>query len=741
METAARSEHSVRFKNFELDLLTRELHRNGRKIKLHGHPIDVLAILLERPGELVTREELKKGLWPKDTFVDFEQILNNSISMLRDALGDRAEEPRFIETLPRQGYRFIAPVTIASALGNGPGSSNGDADTLKNNETNGSPQTPSAPGATPIRNRLLWSTTLVIGLITLISVGSLAYLRARRAATLQQGKSQSEFALQTQPVTNAPGSAIFPAFSPDGREAAFLWDGPKRRRYDVYVQLLGAGTPLRLTHSKDGTLGAPAWSPDGREIAFSRCGGKNAAVYVVPALGGVERELTHVGCPYNDPGRLAWLPGGQEMLMIDHCPEGGTFDLVAFSLASGTKRCLTHSDPRNALESVYRFSLSPDSRTVAFTASAAAPCFGDIYTIPLLGGSPRLVTNEGRCFTDLMWTPDGKSIVLGSYQSVGSSLWRVSADGGPVQRETTYPNIGSFSRDGRHFVYSHQTVAEGPTIWRADLASAGGPVLKNREVIRTQFPEMAPQTSPDGTRIVWRSDRTGYGQIWTSGANGENPRQLTHLDWYSGAPRWSPDGKWIAFNKVKGNGRQIFIVDSEGRGLRQITEGPFENAEASWSRDGRSIYFSSMRTGSWQVWKHSLENGAELQITKQGGFEPFEAYDGRTVYYSRFYQAGIWSVPASGGTESLIIADAPELGYWGYWGVTSVGLYVLNAEAEPGPRIEFYSLATRRTSPVLTLGKKSWLHQSSLSATADGKTIYYTLYDQQSVIKMIDISR
>jgi DNA-binding winged helix-turn-helix (wHTH) protein len=113
METAARSEHLVRFKTFELDLLTRELHRNGQRLKLHGHPIDVLAILLERPGDLVTREELKRRLWPRDTFVDFEQILNNSISKLRDALGDRAEDPQFIETLPRLARR---PVPLPDGL-------------------------------------------------------------------------------------------------------------------------------------------------------------------------------------------------------------------------------------------------------------------------------------------------------------------------------------------------------------------------------------------------------------------------------------------------------------------------------------------------------------------------------------------------------------------------------------------------------------------------------------------------
>ena len=110
METAIRSESSVRFQKFDFDLRTHELYRNGSKVKVRGHPVEVLAILLEHPGELVTRESLQKRIWPDDTFLDFEQILNNSVGKLRDALGDRAETPKFVETLPRLGYRFIAPV-------------------------------------------------------------------------------------------------------------------------------------------------------------------------------------------------------------------------------------------------------------------------------------------------------------------------------------------------------------------------------------------------------------------------------------------------------------------------------------------------------------------------------------------------------------------------------------------------------------------------------------------------------
>ena len=110
METTTRSDSIVRFGDFELNLRTRELYKGGSRLKLRGQPIDVLAILVQHPGDLVTRENLQKQLWPDDTFVDFEHILNNCVAKLRDTLGEQADSPKFIETLPRLGYRFIAPV-------------------------------------------------------------------------------------------------------------------------------------------------------------------------------------------------------------------------------------------------------------------------------------------------------------------------------------------------------------------------------------------------------------------------------------------------------------------------------------------------------------------------------------------------------------------------------------------------------------------------------------------------------
>jgi Tol biopolymer transport system component len=479
---------------------------------------------------------------------------------------------------------------------------------------------------------------------------------------------------------------------------------------------VGADLPLRLTYSKVGVVGAPTWSPDGSQIAFSRCDGKDDGVFVAPALGGAERQLTTVGCLYTLPGPLAWIGDGKEMLMTDHCTPEGPFGVALFSLATGEKRCLTNSGSVNGPDTGYGFALSPDGTTIAFEGTGVSLCC-NIYTVPLSGGTGRLLTADSRtgCSTltelgcgGLMWTPDGKSIVFVSNRTTLPSLWEVPANGGTIERETTYPAIGNFSKDGRRFVYSERTSAEPPAIWRADLATAGGDVVANKKLISSQYPEMDAQPSPDGSRIVWMSIRTGSEEVWSSSAAGEDLQQLTHLDRYSGTPRWAPDGRSVAFDSYTPNGAQIFVVDSGGRNLHQITAGPYDDAVPSWSRDGKTIYFASRRTGSWQIWEHSLDSGAEMQLTLNGGFDAFESYDGQTIYFSKFDRAGIWSVPAGGGVERLMVVDRPQLGFWGHWAVSEAGIYFLDFEAEPRPTIEFYRFATRRISPVLTELPQRW---------------------------------
>ena len=354
-----------RFGVFEVDLRRLELRRSGIVVKLREQSFRILTYLLEHPGEIVTREELRRVLWPSDTYVDFDHSLNTAVMKLREALGDSTGAPLYIETIPKRGYRFIAPLSPNADSAVGVGANDNAASVSLRSDKPGETDTRTMPGTgnpldsgthpQPKIDEMFWRHALRLGeepvqanvpappeipvsksirirpftiiaavltFILLASVGELLFQRSRANQVTARGPRSNSSTFHIVPITSASGNAIFPIFSPDGREIAFIWDGPARRRYDVYVQLVGADLPLRLTYSKSGQIGAPAWSPDGREIAFGRCDGENDGVYVVPALGGAERKLTTAACLYSLAGPLAWLANGKEMLMIDHCGPG-----------------------------------------------------------------------------------------------------------------------------------------------------------------------------------------------------------------------------------------------------------------------------------------------------------------------------------------------------------------------------------------------------------------------------------
>jgi Tol biopolymer transport system component/DNA-binding winged helix-turn-helix (wHTH) protein len=742
-----------RFGAFEVEGRTGELRRNGVVVKLREQPSRILLLLLEHAGQMVTREQLRQHLWPSDTFVDFDHSLNTAVMKVREALGDSADKPLYIVTIPKKGYRFVAPVSHPADTQNGGAWSRLSAESelaVSNTgeQSNGGIEVPSnTPDQKRGRRRLISRkvAVLIVCVVSAIGIGALIRSGSLRSALLpsrSQPKPSSGEPNMRSPnlrssiLTSAPGDARSPSFSPDGRQIAFVWDGVERRHYDIYVQLVGSDTPLQLTHHKsgDGIPGPPQWSPDGREIAFARCNSERDGVYIIPVLGGPERRLTNSPCGEWVAGRPIWTPDSKAMVMLDQCAPGGPRGVVFFSFATGEKRCLLAGSPADFASDD---ALSPDGRTVAFFHQNDA-AYVEIYLVPLSGGARRRFVSAGFFCSNLMWTPNGKYIIYYSNRGNMIRLWRAPVAGGPVEPEMVYPGAGSISQDGRRLAYTESQTGEAPAIWRADLSNPGGPVLRTRKLIYSQFTEDSAQPSPDGTLLALQSDRSGTGQIWLDSTDGDHPVQLTNIGVHSGTPRWSPDGRWIAFDTQVEDHVHIFVVDAEGRNRHPITHGDSDNVVPSWSRDGKFIYFASLRTGNRQIWKHSVEDGSERQLTAHGGFDPLESYDGRTIYYSKFDEPGIWSMPASGGIESPVVTGKPQVGYWGHWAVTESGLYLLDADAEPRPTIGFYSFATRRITPVLSLEMKPSPWQPSLSASRDGRTVFYTQSDPQSVIKMVE---
>ena len=606
---------TIRFESFAFDPESGELRKNGRTLKLHPQPAELLALLARRPGEVIGREAIQKALWSDDTVVDFDTSINSCIRQIRTALEDDAENPRYIETIPKKGYRFIGEKAGAQT----------------------------------------WRWWAAAGLLALTAVSLWIYL------TPGGGDAPPPRVI---PLTAYPGLEKDPAVSPDGNQVAFVWNGgDDGGRFDLYVQLIDGDQPLQLTRAEVDDY-SPAWSPDGRRIAFLREfreAGKPrfSEVMIIPALGGQETKITQVHAtrengPYFNPG-LSWSPDGKYLATAEKNPQEDRNGVILISMESGEKKRLSNPETTFLhLEPVF----SPDGRAVAYLENRY-PTVGRVRIVSLDSTNDRVLLERPGYMTDLDWTPDGKSVVFSLLQRARVHLWKASVDGGV----TTALPFGewsqgvSISRSAGILVYSesHRNNCE---IWkmRGPAATNAPPAEK---VISSSYIDWAQQISPDGTRVAFLSGRSGGNAVWVCDFDGTNCSRLTEQP--CGVLRWSPDSRWIAYTTHGGSTSDIYVVSAEGGAKRRITHHDATDIIPSWSNNGQWLYFNSNRSGEEQIWKIPFEGGEAQQVTTGGARDCLESSDGRFLYFTRRRESAsykyfdIYKVPVSGGAETPVL--------------------------------------------------------------------------------------
>jgi len=705
----------IRFGTFELNLQTGELRQQGQKLKLQEQPFQVLAALLERPGEVVTREELRSKLWPVDTFVDFDHSLNAAIKRLRDALGESADAPIFIETLARRGYRFIAPVDGSLSP-----NTVGIAPALEPSKSHPRHR---------VRPWMFAMASLVIAAAAILLFVSREVVPAPNAQP------------RLVPLTTYPGREYEPALAPNGNRVAFAWSGPDvpiGRTASIYIKQIGEEHALRLTSVPGAIDFGPDWSPDGAYIVFGRFPAPTAApgaveegIYIVPATGGAERRVHSTNwtlSPIVD-SRVAWASDGKTVAFSDRPVGRSHYALFSLDVATLSARQITFP-PESSNFGDLHVAFSPDARTLAFLRGTKDGM--DVYVIPAAGGSERRLTFDNRdlagqrsvWLVGLTYTSDGHDIILG-----GNGLWRIHATGKAKRAEPVrglgFTAFNPYIR-GNRLVYGAPT--RDANVYLLPLRSetdAGEP----RKLIASTFLDADAQLSPDGRHVVFMSDRTGADEIWKANSDGSNPMQLTFLSSYCGAPRWSGSGREIVFGAEPQGNADLFVISVDGGQPRQLTTASSNEAVPNYSRDGRWIYFASDRGGSWNVWKMPAEGGPAIQVTRTGGFFASESPDGQYLYYAKAVDApGLWRVPLSGGSEEKVL-DSPPPGFWGYWAVSAKGIYYVD-EPAPRARIRFRNFRTRRDSVVKVMSNAAWIGSPGMSLSPDGSAIVFVQLDQ-----------
>ena len=705
------SKHPVRFGGFEINFASAEIRKHGVRLRLQEQPFQVLAALLERPGEVVTREDLIRRLWADGTVVDFDRGLNAAVTRLRQTLSDSADVPRYVETVARRGYRFIGSVESA-------------CDEVR-----------PAPLPMPPRRTKTWGAAILILPIALFA----GWWSSTRGHT-----SPSETPLKVVPLTTGAGVERNPSFSPDGSQIVYEWAKEDGQRH-LYIKLVGSGDPVPLT-SGDAAEYGPAWSPDGRLIAFLRqLDPSTMGVFVIPPLGGVERKLTEIAPPPSSSilrqfhRRLDWTHDSRHMIVSAPKHPGGSEGLLLVSVDNGEKTWLT--EPSG--ESIYgdrEPAVSPDGRMVAFARGELGSNAG-IHLLPLSSdlrpaGPPRPLASAGRSRSPA-WTPDGKRIVytdLSPGMTFGSGAWTIGMNTGDVPhpllalgRNAAVPAV---ARTGR-LAYSRQILQSD--LWRQEVPARAGAILPPVRLTASSAVDFNAQYSPDGGRIAFSSNRSGSREIWTCASDGSQFVQVTALkgSFVTGSPHWSPDGRQIVFDSAAAGQTDVYVVDANGGSPRRLTDATHGRIP-SWSHDGRWIYFSSRVTGRDEIWKIPSAGGKAVQVTRNGGLIAFEAPDQRALFYMKTDQnAKLWMSAVDGSRETEVLDGVDSRGFV----VTADRIYYLRQEPNGSFAIRRHGIATREGSQIASLPKPIF---GGLSISPDGKYLIYSQKLEASNLMLVE---
>jgi len=615
----------MRFGVFEVDLRSGELRKAGMRIRLQEQPFKVLCMLLERGGEVVTREELKGRIWPEESFGDFDHAVNVAVAKLRNALGDSASVPRFVETLPRRGYRFLAPIVPPISL---------SAKELH-------PRTSSARGP----------AVLILGLVMVIVVFFAGFaLRGSRFHPKGPDVQKMVITRLTHGGPFGPSAAI----SPDGHFVAYARYDSQSETTTVCILQTATHTELEIPETKGPLILGLTFSPDSNYLYVIR--NKHAddpfthELFRVSTLGGhAEHLLTGVDTP------VTFSPDGHEIAYTRDIPKHDAVELRRVSADGTNDRLIATIGELSEFYASGGPAWSPDGNTICLpvehadrqkrwaieVVSVADGRFHELFSSHSLIGRP-------------MWQPDGKSLIVGLADGPAgrSQLWTVSFPEGTLRRLTNdltdYGYRPDISRDGR-------TIATVMMSYDSSLWSVPRSHLLPASQVNSNHDLYELTSSPDGRIFAIDYD----GAPWVMNADGSHSALFTNV---RAARAIRVCGGFPVFLSFDEGNVRLLRVNPDGSNPTELVTGALGSLDCS-SR-GEFVYYLDARAPA-KISRVSVKGGTPVTVEKAlGESSDFirVSPDGNFLAYS-YQETGrqprlqLAVIPTTGGPPVKIFGD------------------------------------------------------------------------------------
>ena len=618
-----------RFEQFRLIAEERLLFCDGLLISIPPRAFDVLVVLVQRAGHLVTKDELIRRVWAGA--VVEEANLGVAVSALRRAIGHH-----HIETVPKYGYRFRTPVEPLD-------------------EATPLTPPPTASVDNPRTSRR-WRTTpplLFVCFLGLLGWWSMQ----RRGASVDVATAIAGDPAQLQRLTDTFATESNPSLSSRGR---LIFMSNRDGDPEIYTAAADGGDVERLTRYP-GVDDYPVWSPDGTLVAFaSDRGGDGLQIYIMGADGSNVRRVTALRLSCIEPG---WSPDGRRLVFQRNDEPDIGQDIYTIAIDGTDLRRIT---ARRAPDVTPAW--SPDGRLIAFASNDGSGSDLDIYVVPASGGEPRRLTSDPGADIHPAWSPDGTEIAFASNRLGGwEQIYLMQADGSNPHRVLagagTQP---SWTSDGTEVLLT-STRAGNPEVFRLALEPA-----TNLTVHKAS--DTFAAWSPDGTSIAFTSNRDGKLALYTTDVARRRVEKLTDgtaNDWF---PSWSPDGRRLVFqtDRAGSGGLDLCVFEITSRATRCITSGRGINASPAWSPDGRRIAFASnMDGGPYQLDIYTIApDGSDLRrLTSHLAYEcdPAWSPDSSRLAFTSAREGSfdVFTINADGSNERrLTFNNSADGGAW-----------------------------------------------------------------------------